>query len=98
MDEKKKIVFAALLSLVLLATMLPVLAAPPPEKIVFIHYRAQRAGRPPSSEGYYKLLGARWMKLPVTFVVDPDNPYGLSRERLWARCAPPPRNGIPTRA
>lgn len=82
MDEKRRIVFAALLSLALLSTMLPVLAAPPPEKIVFIHYRAQGAGRPPASEGYYKLLGAKWKKLPVTFVVDPDNPYGLTRREI----------------
>jgi len=61
-------------------------ATPPGlEKIVFIHYR-KGYGKPPTSPGgkkqteNYKLLGKGlfWKTLPVTYVVDADNPYGLS--------------------
>ncbi len=58
---------------------------PAPEKIVFIHYKKNFAkptnpGKPIKEEENYKLLGKGilWRDLPVTYVIDPDNTYGLS--------------------
>ncbi len=53
----------------------------PLEKIVFIHHRKDYV-KPPwaggpggpnddGEEGYYKLLGAKWQTLPVTYYIDP---------------------------
>ena len=55
----------------------------PLEKIVYIHYKKGHA-KPPGTpgkgpdkddggedEGYYKLLGAKWKTLPVTYYIDP---------------------------
>ena len=55
----------------------------PLEKIVYIHYKKGH-GKPEGSpgkgpdkddggedEGYYKLLGAKWKTLPVTYYIDP---------------------------
>ena len=60
----------------------------PLEKIVFIHHRRDYV-KPPwaggpgdpnddEEEGYYKLLGAKWKETPVDYVIDPDNPDGLT--------------------
>lgn len=59
----------------------------PLEKVVFIHHRKDYV-KPPwaggpggpgeEEEGYYKLLGAKWKKTPVDYVIDPDNTYGLT--------------------
>ena len=62
----------------------------PLEKIVFIHHRKDYV-KPPwaggpggpdddGEEGYYKLLGAKWQETPVSYVINPTNPDGLSRE------------------
>ena len=65
------------------------------EKIVFIHYR-KGYGKPPGTpgkgpdkddggdEGHYKLLGAKWKSLPVSYVIDPDNPDGLTEDFIVA--------------
>jgi len=61
---------------------------PPMEKRVIIHYKrgygkpsGVGGGKPPKDDsGQYKLLGkgVEWKSLPVTYVIDPDNEYGLS--------------------
>jgi len=59
----------------------------PLEKIVFIHYK-KGYGKPPgtpgkgSEKGYYDLFGKgiEWKTLPVTYVINPDNPDGLTEE------------------
>jgi len=59
----------------------------PLEKIVFIHYK-KGYGKPPGTPGkgsekeYYKLFGKgiEWRNLPVTYVINPGNPDGLSEE------------------
>lgn len=61
------------------------LALRPPglEKLVFIHYKkgfgkASAAAKGRYTPQYYRLLGVKWKRLPVNYVVDPDNSYGLS--------------------
>lgn len=64
---------------------------PPLEKRVFIHYRKGNA-RPPwagggkdkGDTGTYKLLakGVKWKNYPVTYVIDPDNPYNLTQAEI----------------
>lgn len=57
------------------------------QKIVFIHYKKGYA-KPPWANGgkkdtqCYDFLGkwVKWKELPVNYVIDPDNPYGLSEE------------------
>jgi hypothetical protein len=61
-----------------------VLSTPGLEKIVLIHYEEGFA-KPPGvggdkKESGYKLLGAKWKDLQVNYVIDPDNPYGLTEE------------------
>lgn len=64
---------------------------PPLEKKVFIHYKKSKPeGTPgngsPSKEKnhshHYKLLGkgVKWKETPVSYVIDPDNPQGLSED------------------
>jgi len=81
------------LILLIIATLLasiPLAAAnyrPPLSKIVFT-YR-ESFGKPPGTPGkgppggekeYYEFLGkgVKWKDLPITYVINPDNPYGLS--------------------
>lgn len=57
----------------------------PIEKIVFIHYKRNAkppwAGGPKNGENYELLgKGVKWKDFPVTYVIDPDNPDGLSEE------------------
>ncbi len=68
---------------------------PPLEKKVFIHYKRGNA-RPPwagggngggnenEDSGEYKLLakGVKWKTFPVTYVIDPDNSYGLTQAEI----------------
>ncbi|MEM2931096.1 MAG: matrixin family metalloprotease [Thermoproteota archaeon] len=77
MSEIRKLASAVLISALFLPMFFAFATAPPPEKIVFVHYK-MGAGKPSTDKGYYKLLGAKWKVLPVTYVIDPDNPYGLS--------------------
>jgi len=62
---------------------------PPLEKRVFIHYRKgfgrppwAGGGKPKEDSGQYKLLGkgVEWKNTPVTYVIDPDNPDGLTEQ------------------
>ena len=59
-----------------------VLTPPGLEMVVLVHY-----ARPPWAGGkkeakHYELLGkwVEWKELPVNYVIDPDNPYGLTEE------------------
>ena len=59
---------------------------PPLEKQVFIHYRKGSGKglgilKKPKPVGCYGFLakGAMWKKLPVKYVIDPDNPNGLNQ-------------------
>ncbi len=59
--------------------------SPPLEKIVIIHYKKGHAKPPHAGGGKkdsepYKLLGkgVAWREFPVDFVINPDNPDGLS--------------------
>jgi len=64
------------------------------EKHVFIHHKrgparppwAGGGGGKPEEDGQYKLLGkgVEWKTTPVTYVIDPDNNYGLSKEFVVA--------------
>lgn len=64
-----------------------VLTPPGLQKIVFIHYKKGYA-KPPWAGGgkkenkCYEFLGrgVLWKDLPVNYVIDPDNPQGLSQE------------------
>ncbi|MEM3555992.1 MAG: matrixin family metalloprotease [Candidatus Micrarchaeia archaeon] len=48
------------------------------ERVDFIHYaKPPNEGKPPKTEGCYKLLGVKWNSLPVTYVINPTNPEGL---------------------
>lgn len=61
-----------------------VLTPPGLERIVFIHYKKGFAKPPSAGKGKecpgYKYLGkwVRWKSLPVDYVIDPDNPDGLT--------------------
>lgn len=67
------------------------LALTPPglEKIVFIHYKKGFAkppwaggGKKPKEPACYDFLGkwVKWQELPVDYVIDPDNPDGLTED------------------
>ena len=49
------------------------------ERVDFIHYvRPENVGKPPKTETCYKLMGIKWKSLPVSYVLNPSNPQGLS--------------------
>ncbi len=49
------------------------------EKVDFIHYaKGKEPGKPAKTESCYKLMGVKWNYLPVSYVVNPSNPQGLS--------------------
>jgi len=66
------------------------LTTPGLEKIVFIHYKKGFAKPPwagggkdkPKESKCYEFLGrgVKWQDLPVNYVIDPDNPDGLTEE------------------
>lgn len=41
---------------------------------------AKKDKNPAAGRGHYELLGVKWMTFPVTYVIDPTNPQGLSVE------------------
>ena len=41
------------------------------EKVIFIHYKGERL-KERTANACYKLLGAKWDKLPIDYVVNPD--------------------------
>lgn len=54
-----------------------------PEKMTFIHYKDGKVkidkGLQPGAMACYKLLGVKWLTTPVSYVVNPANPDGLSK-------------------
>ncbi len=51
------------------------------DKISFIHYaKPDKAKKITKIPFCYKLLGVQWKTLPVDYVINPTNPYGLSNE------------------
>lgn len=50
------------------------------ERVDFIHYaKPPGAGKPPTGGGScYSLLGYKWKSLPVSYIINPANPQGLS--------------------
>ena len=66
-----------------------VLTPPGLEKIVFIHYKKgftkppwAGGGKGPKEPACYDFLGkwVKWQELPVDYVIDPDNPDGLTED------------------
>lgn len=51
------------------------------ERVDFIHYaKPESPAKVPGSGACYKLMGVKWNALPVGYVVNPTNPYGLPEE------------------
>jgi len=51
------------------------------ERVDFIHYaRPPKPPKGPKTNSCYKLLGVKWKSLPVSYVINPDNPQGLTEE------------------
>lgn len=51
------------------------------ERVDFIHYvKPVNPGARPKSAVCYKLLGVKWTTLPVSYVINPINPDGLTPE------------------
>ncbi|MFH0751979.1 MAG: matrixin family metalloprotease [archaeon] len=52
------------------------------ERVDFIHYAkpSVKPVKPTGSSTCYKLMGVKWKALPVSYVVNPANTYGLSEE------------------
>ena len=49
------------------------------ERVDFIHYvKPGTPGKPGGTETCYKLLGVKWKSLPVSYVINPSNPQGLT--------------------
>lgn len=48
-------------------------------RVDFIHYAKQtNPGKPAKTETCYKLLGVKWNTFPVSYIINPTNPQGLS--------------------
>lgn len=59
-----------------------IVSADKPEKITFIHYKdgkvkAVTPNAKPQVNTCYKLLGAKWLSTPVSYVINPSNNDGL---------------------
>lgn len=49
------------------------------ERVDFIHYAKPAApARPPGGDSCFKLMGVKWKTMPVSYVINPSNPQGLS--------------------
>lgn len=49
------------------------------ERVDFIHYAKPAApARAPGSDSCFKLMGVKWKSMPVSYVINPSNPQGLS--------------------
>ena len=73
---KKILVIVVLLSLLMPISAIAVPNQEPIDKIVFIHYKKAKEKTFPASTdqaSYYKLIGIKWKKLPVTYYVNPAN-------------------------
>lgn len=50
------------------------------ERVDFIHYAKPFGAVKPGTNACYKLLGVKWLALPVSYFINPGNPYGLSAD------------------
>src|SRR3989339_290842 len=51
------------------------------ERVDFIHYaKPVKPAKPSGTDSCYKLMGVKWKSLPVSYVVNPANPSGLSQD------------------
>ena len=50
----------------------------PLERFDFIHYAKPQGNRGGSSPTCYKLLGVKWKFFPVSYIINPNNPQGLT--------------------
>src|SRR3989338_1008782 len=50
------------------------------ERVDFIHYVKPAAPLKGKTETCYKLLGVKWATLPVSYVINPANPQGLTED------------------
>lgn len=51
------------------------------DKVSFIHYAKPNKSKKITKIPFcYQLLGVKWKNLPVNYVINPTNPYGLSNE------------------
>jgi hypothetical protein len=67
----------AILVLQVMAVAIAYASPPDLEQHIFVHYAKGAKPKPPTTDtGYYKLLGAKWQKLPVTIEVNPANYTG----------------------
>jgi len=80
----KKLILTTLIAVMML---LPIVLAAnskqtePLDKITFIHYKdgeVKQVGAAFKSPTCYKLMGIKWNTLPVSYVINPTNPQGLS--------------------
>jgi len=47
----------------------------------FIHYlKPENPGKTPKTETCYKLMGVKWPSLPVSYVINPENPQNLTQD------------------
>lgn len=82
---KKLLPIAPVIAVLLIGVaIIPAYAAGPPDiqQRIFIHYTKpeNQAKPPPSENGFYKLLGAKWKSPPVHLEVNPSNPSGLDKK------------------
>ena len=49
------------------------------ERVDFIHYvKPENLGKSAKTDSCYKLMGVKWKSLPVSYIINPSNPEGLS--------------------
>nr|MDO8134765.1 hypothetical protein [Candidatus Njordarchaeum guaymaensis] len=84
-----KVVPAVLLvtvALLAIVSIVPTLAVDRPDirQRIFIHYAKGKLPNPPSAEGrgYYKLIGAKWLFLPIVLEVNPSG-CGTDENLVW---------------
>mgnify|MGYP001563405290 CR=1 FL=1 len=86
---KKTILIVSIFVIILLAASYVATASEnkkikePLDKITFIHYKdgtVKEFGKAARDPICYKLLGVKWNNLPVSYVINPSNPQGLSED------------------
>ncbi len=50
------------------------------DRVDFIHYAKPSGATKPRTDACYKLMGVKWLTLPVSYAINPINPYGLSAD------------------
>ena len=58
------------------------------ERVDFIHYaKPPTTGKTPKAGSCYKLTGYKWKSLPVSYVINPANPQGLTQDFISSTIA-----------